>query len=276
MKLGTLVHLTTAEEAYSKFKFLREHGFEACQLVYKPRKYDVKDAETIKKAAAETGVDISAQFCGYYDNHTVWDNYYGFLTSGINIEAYRKERVEYVMDAADFAKALGITDIVIHAGFVPNNPFSPEYASMLAGVELISEKCGQNGLNLLFETGGEAPIVLLRLIEDIGRNNLFINLDPANILMYGYGNPVDAVRVFGKYVRNIHGKDGMLPTTPKKIGEETKVGEGLVDFRKMLGLLKELGYDRYIIIEREISGSKQTEDIIAAKHYFEKLISEIY
>ena len=234
------------------------------------------DAPLIKDAALKAGIDISAQFCGYYDNNTVWDMNYGFLTAGINVEAYRKERVEYVKEAITFAKQLDITDIVIHAGFIPNNPFAPEYASMLASVEMLAKHCANLSMNLLFETGGESPIVLLRLIQDIGRDNLYVNLDPANILMYGYGNPVDAVRVFGKYVRNIHGKDGMLPTDPRMLGKEMPAGQGMVDFKAMFTLLRDLGYDRYITIEREIQGEKQTADILAAKQYFEQLISEIY
>ncbi len=276
MKLGTLLRITDIAEANSKFAQLKEFGFESCQLVYKPEKYTETDALIIKKAAQENGIEISAQFCGFYDNHTVWDNYFGFQTSGLNIEAYRFERTEYVKSAATFASQAGIGDIVIHAGFIPNNPFAPEYASLLTAVELICAHCKSIGVNVLLETGGEAAVALLRLITDVGRDNLFINLDPANMLMYGYANPVDALCTIGKYVRNVHGKDGCPPTDPRTLGEEKCVGEGMVDFYKMFSKLKELGYDRYITIEREISGEKQIEDIIKAKTYFEKLLSEIY
>lgn len=254
MKLGVLLRIKDINSCNEEFQKVRELGLETCQLVYKPKEYKKEDAEIIKEAADKAGVEISAQFCGYYDNYTIWDIYYGYCTAGLNVEAYRAERLEYLCAGAEFVHWLGITDMIIHAGFIPNNPFSPEYATMLSSIEFLSSKCQALGLNLLFETGAESPITLLRLIQDIGRDNLFINFDPANVLMYGYGNPVDALHVYGKYVRNVHGKDGLLPENPRKLGKETVVGEGMVDFPRVLRKLKELGYDRYITIEREISG----------------------
>ena len=130
-------------------------------------------------------------------------------------------------------------------------------------------------MNVLLETGGEAAVALLRLITDLGKDNIFVNLDPANMLMYGYANPVDALHTIGKYVRNFHGKDGVVPTDPRILGAETPVGEGMVDFYNVFKKLKELGYNRFITIEREITGDKQTEDILKAKAYFENLLSEL-
>ena len=271
MKFGTLVRITDISQVNKKFSDLKELGFEACQLVYKPKEYYKNDAMIIKDAAERNGIDISAQFCGYNDNYTIWDLYYGFNTAGLNVEAYRASRLDYVCKASEFASWLGVSDIVIHAGFTPNNPFSPGYASMLTAIKIISHHCEKLGLNVLLETGAEAPVTLLRLIEDVGHNNLFINFDPANIIMYGYGNPVDAITVFGKYIRNIHGKDGMLPTTTRNLGIEMVAGKGMVDFAKIFKMIKDIGYDRYIIIEREIAGDQQVKDIVAAKKYFEKL-----
>lgn len=128
-------------------------------------------------------------------------------------------------------------------------------------------------MNLLLETGGEVPITLLRLIQDVGTGNVYVNFDPANIVMYGYGNPVDALEIIGPYVRNFHGKDGMLPTNPRELGVETPVGQGWVDFERVIAKLKSLNYDRFITIEREITGEQQTKDILAAKAYFERLLS---
>jgi len=127
------------------------------------------------------------------------------------------------------------------------------------------EKTKKMDMNVLLETGGEAAVALLRLITDLGKDNIFVNLDPANMLMYGYANPVDALYTIGKYVRNFHGKDGVVPTDPRVLGAETPVGEGMVDFYKVFKKLKELGYNRFITIEREITGDKQTEDILKAK-----------
>ena len=275
MKLGTLLRLSSIEEADAKFKYLKDLGFESCQLVYKPAEYKDEDALVIKTVADKYGIDISAQFCGYNDGDTVWDNYWGYMTAGLGVEAYRKSRCDYVKKAASFAQKCGIQDIVIHAGFIPNNPFSADYPPILTAVKLVCDHCKKLGMNVLLETGGETSVALLRLITDIGADNLFVNLDPANMLMYGYANPVDAMYTIGKYVRNIHGKDGLPPTDPRELGKETPIGEGRVDFPKLFAELKKVGYDRYITIEREITGEEQINDILKAKEYFEKLLEEI-
>ena len=155
-----------------------------------------------------------------------------------------------------------------------HHPVTQKYAVLICGLNTLTAYFRPKGQNLLLETGGEAPITLLRLIEDVGADNLFINFDPANILMYGYGHPVDALKVFGKYVRNMHGKDGFLPTDTRRTGREAPVSEGAVDFRGVIEEFKKLSYDRYITIEREISGEAQIRDILKAKDYFEKLLSE--
>lgn len=276
MKYGTMVRLNSPEEAKEKFQILNKYGLTSCQLVYKPEKYTEDAAKKIKAAAEECNIDISAQFCGFNDDFIVWDNYYGFQTSGLNVAQYAQSRIEYVMNAATFASQVGIEDIVIHAGFIPNNPFDDSYFSLLTAVKLICNHCKKLGLNVLLETGGESAVCLLRLITDSGADNLFVNLDPANMIMYGYANPIDALYTIGKYVRNVHGKDGMPPTDPRELGKEVAAGEGYVDFRKMFEKLHELGYDRYVTIEREITGEQQTLDILKAKEYFESLVNEIY
>lgn len=275
MKLGTLIRIQNISDAEDKFAELKKYGFESCQLVYKPETYIAEDAEIIKKAAQKYGIEISAQFCGYYDNETVWDNYKGFLTSGLGVEPYRESRIKYVKEAILFANIIGITDIVVHGGFIPNNPFSSEYESVLSAVTEICDYAEKLNMNVLLETGGESAVALLRIIKDSGKSNLFVNLDPANMIMYGYANPVDSLYTIGKYVRNIHGKDGMPPSDPRILGEEKNIGEGMVDFRAMLAKLKELGYDRYITIERELDDDAQLKEILRAKDYFENLLAEL-
>ena len=275
MKLGTLVRIENLSETEAKFSELKKYGFSSCQLVYKPEKYVPEDAETIKNAAEKYDIEISAQFTGYYDNDTVWDNYEGFRTSGLGIEPYRESRLKYVKEAASFARLLGITDIVIHGGFIPNNPFSDEYEIVLSAVTELCDYAENLGMNVLLETGGEAAVALLRLIVDSGKSNLFVNLDPANMLMYGYANPVDALYTIGKYVRNIHGKDGMPPTDSRRLGEEKPVGRGRVDFEGLFRELKALGYDRYVIIEREIRDGDHANGIMEAKRYFESILTRI-
>ena len=274
MKLGTLVKIKDISEVDNAFKTVRDMGLESCQLVYKPEVYVREDALKIRAAADAAGIEISAQFCGYRDGMIVYDLYYGFRFNGLIPEAFRSERLKYLLMGAEFVQWLGITDMIIHAGYIPNNPFDQDYATLLSTISFLAKRCKSLGVNILFETGAESPVTLLRLITDVGTDNLFINLDTGNALMYGYANPVDALYTYGKYVRNIHAKDGVPPTDPRSLGKETAIGEGEVDFPAIMRRLKELGYNRYITIEREISGEQQKADIIAALNYLKSLLDE--
>ena len=161
-------------------------------------------------------------------------------------------------------------------GYIPENPYDPNFAPFCLAVKMVARHLENNGQYLLFETGQETPTTMLRCFEQIGMDNLGINLDTGNLVLYGKGNPVDALDVFGKYVRNIHAKDGFFPTDGHNLGKEVRVGDGRVDFRLFFERLKEIGYDTYVIIEREISGEQQLKDVVYAKEYLSKLVSEIY
>jgi len=264
MKYGTLIRLAAPKEAEAKMKLLRDYGMDSCQLVYKPEMYRPEDADPIRQAAEAYGIEISAQFCGYRDPYYCWDTRYDYINAGINSPLFGESRIQYILSAIPFMQRLGVTDMILHAGFIPNDPFEPAYARMLSAVAMIAGHLKRHGMNLLFETGTESPIALLRLIEEAGCGNLYVNLDTGNLIMYGYGNPVDAMTTFGRYVRNTHFKDGLPPTVPGKIGPEVKYGTGNVDFPKVVQLLKAQGYDRYITIEREITGEQQGKDITEA------------
>lgn len=117
---------------------------------------------------------------------------------------------------------------------------------------------------------------MLRCFERVGCDNLGINLDTANLILYGKANPVDALDVFGAYVRNLHAKDGRYPVNGHDLGQETPVGRGKVDFPALFRKLRELGYDSHVTIEREIDGSRQLRDILDARNYLAGVIREVY
>lgn len=96
------------------------------------------------------------------------------------------------------------------------------------------------------------------------------------MILYGKANPVDALDVFGKYVRNIHAKDGFYPTNGHDLGQEVKLGTEKVDFKALFTKLHALEYDGFVTIEREISGDQQLKDILEARTFLENIIKEIY
>ena len=276
MKIGTCVNFSSPEEIPAKLAVLKENGFDSCQLIsWTPSVWTPENAEFLKKCLKQYGVTVSAFWCGW-NGPVIWNFYDGQLTLGLVPLEYRQMRIQNLCDGADFAHSLGISDVVTHMGFIPENPYDPNFHSFCVAVRTVAQHLKQNGQYLLFETGQETPVTLLRCFETVGMDNLGINLDTANLILYGKANPVDALDVFGKYVRNLHAKDGRYPVNGHDLGEETRLGEGKVDFRALFSRLKELGYDSHVTIEREISGPQQLSDILDAKNYLQAIIDEIY
>lgn len=276
MKIGVVINFTSVESMPEQLKTLKDNGFDNCQLVgWNMSLLNAENANTLKAMFEEYGVEISAFWCGW-DGPAVWNFYEGPLTLGLVPEQYRETRIANLCNGADFAKILGVENVVTHMGFIPEDPNSPVFAELCEAIKKVAAHVKANGQYLLFETGQETPITMLRCFEEVGYDNLGVNLDTANLIMYGKANPVDALDVFGKYVRNLHAKDGVYPTTGKNLGDETRLGDGKVDFEELFVKLKGYGYNSYVTIEREITGDQQIEDIIYAKNYLQNIIEKIY
>lgn len=274
MKIGNLIIFYNTGEMEEKFKIQNKNGFNSCQLCcWNMNLLTKENAEFIKGLSQKYEVEISAFWCGWH-GPVVWNFYEGPKTLGLVPPEYREMRVADLKKGCDFAEMLGVTDVATHMGFIPENPNDPEFIPFCNAVREVAEYAKSKGLWILFETGQETPTAMLRCFEEVGTDNLGVNLDTANLILYGKANPVDALDVFGKYVRNLHAKDGVYPNNGKDLGRETKIGQGKVDFRALFKKLKELGYDSYVTIEREIGGEQQLIDVREAKEYLEKMIEE--
>lgn len=276
MKIGVCVNFNEIDGMAKKFKDIKSEGFDNCQLIsWKPELWTDENSEILKNLTEENGITISAFWCGW-EGPCVWNFYDGQITLGLVPPEYRTMRIKNLCDGADFAHRLGVKNVVTHMGFIPENPNDPQFAPFCVAVRQVAEHLKKNEQNLLFETGQETPVTMLRCFEKVGMDNLGVNLDTANVILYGKANPVDALDVFGKYVMNIHAKDGLYPINGHDLGSEVRIGDGKVDFKALFKKLKELGYDSFVTIEREIDGEQQTEDIRYAKKYLESIINEVY
>ncbi|NMA41808.1 MAG: sugar phosphate isomerase/epimerase [Oligosphaeraceae bacterium] len=270
MKIGVINSLRLDRQDCI-FDRVRDMGFKTCQLS-SWRPYELSDglAEKVKAQIVSSGVQPCAFWAGY-TGPIFWNFTEGPLTLGLVPPEYRFQRLNELKLAADFASKIGARAIITHCGFIPENMTDPEYKGTLIAIASAAAYCKQLGIGFWFETGQETPVVLLRVIEEIGGDNLGINLDPANLLMYGKGNPIDALDVFGKYVRNLHVKDGLVPTDGKKLGKEVQVGKGMVDFPRFMRKLRQIGFDGEFIIEREIAeGEEQKRDILETAENLQK------
>jgi len=248
-------------------RYVADFGLQTCQLVcWEPEIYSASLAGRVKKESAKSGVRITSLWAGW-PGPANWNFTDGPATLGLVPREWRDRRVTALRKAGDFAARAGIPAVVTHLGFIPENQRERLFGEMVAAVRGLARYFGERGLEFWFETGQETPVTLLRLIETVGLPNLGINLDPANLIMYGKANPIDALEVFGKHVKSVHAKDGLYPTDPMKLGEEVRVGKGKVRFPEFVRALEGRGYRGAYIIEREIEGAKQSADIAATVDY---------
>jgi len=275
MKIGVCVTFDSIEEIEGKIKMLVEEKFDNCQIIsWNPEVWTDENAVKVKQLIDDNNITVSAFWCGW-EGPRVWNFYDGPKTLGLLPREYRDVRVKNLCDGGDFAKKLGVTDVITHMGFIPENPNDPEFEPFCDAVRVVAKHLEANGQYLLFETGQETPTAMLRCFEVVGTENLGVNFDTANLISYGKANPVDALDTIGTYVRNVHAKDGRYPRNGHKLGGEMPMGEGKVDFKGVLSRLYELGYNGYITIEREIEGEQQIMDIRYGRKFLQGIIDEV-
>ena len=256
----------------SCFEQLVSMGLNCCQLCsWDPRHWTDDMAQRICTDRQRLDMRVTALWAGW-PGPAAWNFTEGPTTLGIVPRQYRTERVQCLKHAAEFARKLDLPAIITHLGFIPENPSDPLFAEVVEAVGDIARHCQALGLEFWFETGQETPITLLRLIQAVGTDNLGINLDPANLILYGKGNPIDSLDVFGSYVRNVHAKDALYPTDPMQLGREVEVGAGQVRFPDFVRRLNEIGFTGEYIIEREIAGEKQRRGIEKTVSYLRNLL----
>jgi L-ribulose-5-phosphate 3-epimerase len=176
-------------------------------------------------------------------------------TGGFGDPATRGERLQRFRGALDRTRALGLTDLMLHAGFLPE-PGCAERKPFLDTLGQVSALAAEKGVTVAFETGQETADLLRRTLDDLKCDNLKVNFDPANMLLYDKGDPLRAVDILGPDIRSVHVKDGNRPTRPSAWGEEVPLGQGQVNIRAFVLALKKVGYRGALCIEREV-GNRQ-------------------
>jgi sugar phosphate isomerase/epimerase len=223
------------------------------------------------------GIRVTVVFAGF-EGESYADIPTVSRTVGLVPVETRSARLTELKEIADFAKLLGVDAVGLHIGFVPHDRMSAEYRDVRAVAREACDHAAKNGQAIHLETGQEPADVLLGFLSDVERNNLFINFDPANMILYGCGEPIPALRTLGKFVRSIHCKDATWSDQPGKTwGAEVPLGKGDVDFAAYLQTLAEIGYEGPLTIEREIpqEPERQKAEIAAAVETLKELKSKM-
>lgn len=267
IRLGVITGLGKDPEA--TIKRVHDLGFPTCQLAI--GSFEDSLVTKLRDALEKYKIEVSSAVATG-PRPEIYDFYHGPLTIGVAPRQYRDARIARIKQVSDFAKKAGITGVQTHCGFIPENPNEPLYAETVNAIRTVAQYCKDNGQTFRCETGQETPITLVRAIKDVALDNVGVNFDAANLILYGKANPADAVELLGPYIMGVHAKDGLYPTDPKQLGREVAIGQGKVDFAAIITHLKKIGYQNPLTIEREIEGAEQTKDILTAKAYLEKLI----
>ncbi len=176
-------------------------------------------------------------------------------TGGFGNPATRPERLERFKWGLARTKALGLTDIMLHAGFIPEagSEVRKPFLDTLARVADLAKAAG---VTVAFETGQESAALLRTTLDDLKAPTLKVNFDPANMLLYDKDDPLKVLDLLAPDIRSVHLKDANRPRAKGTWGEEVPLGLGQTNTKAFVKALKRVGYRGPLCIEREV-GSQE-------------------
>jgi len=195
-------------------------------------------------------------------------------TGGFGNPATRSERLERLQWALERTRALGLSDLMLHAGFIPD-PGNVDRKPFLDTLGKVSTLAKEKEITVAFETGQETADLLRLTLDELRCPNLKVNFDPANMLLYDKGDPLRAVEILGPDIRSVHVKDANRPTTPGQWGNEVPLGQGQVNIRQFLKTLQKVGYRGALCIEREVGNQEERlRDVAHGIRYLRECLDE--
>lgn len=189
-------------------------------------------------------------------------------TGGILPDDSWAQNRQAVLRAAEITNELGVRWLTMHAGFLESDEAAVA-RRVRERLRTLADAAGERGLGLLLETGQETADCLAELLEELGHPALGVNFDPANMILYGKGDPVAAVRRLGPWIKHVHVKDARRTLRPGTWGTEVPWGEGEVGAERLLEALKAIGFDGTLSIEREAGDNRLGDIQLAAERLAE-------
>ncbi|MEP4079284.1 sugar phosphate isomerase/epimerase family protein [Haloferula sp.] len=218
--------------------------------------------EPFKAAIEEHGWKVSCAMIGFpQEDYSTMERIR--ITGGIMPDDCWEENKALVLDAISKTAAMGIAYLSTHAGFIDHND-AEGYSRFRSRILELADAAAAASIMLLMETGQETAADLRDCLEDLNHQALGVNFDPANMILYGKGNPIEAVKVLGPWIKHVHIKDAIASETPGEWGSEVPWGEGDVDCGAFLDALKEVPYSGPVAIEREAGDTRSADIKLAA------------
>lgn len=239
-----------------------------------PHHADWQEGEQLPAAARSAGFRMTGAMLGFPgEDYTTPQTIQ--RTGGFGDPALRAERLQRFQWALDRTKALGLDDLMLHAGFIPE-PGMPDRKPFLDTLIRAADLARAKGITIAFETGQETANLLRTTLDELKSSNVKINFDPANMLLYDKGDPIRAVEILGPDIRSVHVKDANKTNTPGTWGEEVPLGKGQANIRQFIKTLKKVGYRGPLCIEREVGNQEErVADIAHGVRYLKECLAEV-
>ena len=184
------------------------------------------------------------------------------VTGGIVPDESWDENRELFLGAVEATVKLGVKYLSMHAGFLDHNDAA--YAKKFyERIKCLADASGEKGIVLLLETGQETAEDLAKFMEELNHPAVGVNFDPANMILYDKGDPIEAVKVLSPWIKHIHIKDANRTAETGTWGAEVPWGTGQVGAERFLKTLEEIGFDGAMAVERE-AGDDRFGDIKTA------------
>ncbi|VGO11506.1 hypothetical protein PDESU_00050 [Pontiella desulfatans] len=227
---------------------------------------DISAAEKLRGLVSENGWTVSCTMTGFpQEDYSSLDAIR--LTGGIVPDEVWPENRRIALDAIQATAELGVGQLSFHAGFIDHSD-AAGFRTFCDRIVELADAAQDCGILILLETGQETAEDLRHFLDVVEHPALGVNFDPGNMILYGKGDPIEAIRILGPWIRHVHVKDAMASPVPGKWGSEVPWGDGEVDHGAFFHALEEIGYTGAFAIERE-GGDRREEDILLAVERFE-------
>ena len=248
---------------------IREIGVPSIQCALDPIRENPSVWGNFKQQCDAEGVSIvSGMFGTIGEDYTTMESIK--RTGGVLPDNHWSENRKNIQANAELAARMGLNLVTFHAGFLPHDTKDPVYQKVKARISELADLFAAHNIVLAFETGQETAETLGEFLVDLAKPNVGVNFDPANMILYEKGDPIQALRTLGKWIRQCHIKDARKTKVTGTWGEEVVVGTGEVNWPQFFKTLDEIQFAGALCIERE-AGNSRIADIKEAARFVEKL-----
>lgn len=262
-RLGVCSWSLQARDASDLVRKVRACGLTRVQLALDPLREGAWDLEATRAECARHGIEILSGMLGTYaEDYSTLDTIRE--TGGLRPDAHWERNWAAAHVNARIARELGLSLVSFHAGFLPHERRDPERGRLLSRLKRYADLFADHGVQLGLETGQEDAATLLDVLDELRHPMVGVNFDPANMILYGKGDPIAALQALGSQVLQVHIKDALPSPTAGQWGSEVPVGQGAVNWKQFATLLMALPRRVDLLIERE-AGEQRIADIATAR-----------